>query len=257
MIVSATPAGQLRVDLLVDAIPASAAKVTVTRSYAGVRSVLRDANGAATGGAASRPFSDYEVPFGVAVVYSATAVAASGATVAQAQSAAVTVDSDVPWISDPLAPGRATAVVLINESLQEVTHEIPGQVSQVVESSLPIAVMGTVQEASGLTLRFAAPTALIARSIRTVLSSGIFLLRMPPAAQFDVPGLLYFAASSFATTKILGEHDHITVSGQAVAAPASPVVLALRTYADLRDEASTYGDVPGLYASYLNVLRGG
>lgn len=259
MIVTATPAaaGQPRVNVLVDAIPAGTVKVTVVRSYAGDRSVLRDANMAPTNGSTVRPYTDWEVPFGVSVTYSATAYAASGAQTAQAQSGAVVVNSDVPWISDPLAPSTATAVMLYNESLQDITHETPGDITQIVESSLPVAVMGTTQAASGLTLRFAAPTNLIARSIRYVLNAGVFLLRVPPSAFFDVPGLLYFAGQSYTTSKILGEHDHIVVQGQAVAAPISPVVLNTRSYGDLRDEASTYGDVPGRYATYLAALQGG
>lgn len=248
------------VDLLVDALPAGTTKITIYRSYGGVRSVLRDANNAATGGASSRPYSDYDVPFGVATAYSAYAINAAGAQLAVAQSAAVTINSDKPWISDPLAPARACKVDLINESLDEIAHDSVGAFLDVLESDLPIASMGVTQAASSFVLKFLAPMALIGSQIRTVLNSANpFLLRCPPDMFVQLPALCYVARTSYSDLKIRQgtEHDHIVVNGcRAVASPGSPTVIQTRTYASVRDEASNYGDLPNLYPRYLELLRG-
>lgn len=252
--IAAVPA----VDLVVAAFPGGTASVRVWRTYDGQRSTVRDADGALTGGAPSRPYTDSDAPFGYPTSYIAYAYNSVGAVLASAQSAPVTLDIDVPWISDPLAPGRACAVSPINESLQEITHDVQGEVAQVVQSGLPVAVMGVVGVASSVPLRFAAPTALQGQMIRTVLrSANPILLRIPTKDNYQIPALCYVAFTSYSDIKVGGEHDHIALAGTvAVAPPLSPVVLAPRTYGDLRGEASAYGDVPLLYAKYLNVLRG-
>lgn len=261
MIIVATPQVSIpAVDLLVDAMPAGTAKVTIWRSFGAERSVVRDANQTPTGGAVSRPFADFEVPLSTATSYQVYAYSSAGAVLGSAQSDLVTVDASSPWISDPLAPGRACAVALINESLQEITHNVPGDIAQVADSGLPIAVMGTVGVASEVPIRFAAPTELDGLSIRTVLhSANPFLLRVPPVAKVQLPSMAYIAFQSYSdvrNSRTGRGHDHISLSGVVVAPPISPVVLAVRTYGDLRDEASTYGDVTAMYSTYLDVLRG-
>lgn len=260
MIIVGTPrTDQPAVELLVDAMPAGTSTVSIWRTFSGERSVVRDADGAKTGGATSRPYTDWEVPIGVPTAYQVYAYSSAGAVLGSAQSEPMTVDGNVAWISDPLAPGRACAVSLINESLQEISHEVQGDIASVVESGLAVAVMGTIGEASSVPLQFKAPTALIGLQIRTVLrSANPFLLRLPASWDpYQIPTLTYIAFTSYSDIKIRGEIDHITIGGaQAVSGPISPVVLAARTYGDVRDEASTYGDVQAQHATYLGLLRG-
>lgn len=262
MIVTATATAtpQPQVNLLVDAMPAGTAYVTIYRSFAGERGVVRDANRAATGGALSRPYADYDVPFGVPVTYSAYAFSTAGAQLALASSGVVQVNVSVPWISDPLAPGRAIPVVLINESLQEITHDTPGDIGSVLESELQVAIMGTTQQASSVPLRFLIPTELHRIQVTTVLrSANPFLLRVPPDFYSTLPALAFIAHTSLSVTKISRsqpEHDHIALAGVAVQPPSAPVVLSKRTYADVKGEASAYGDLPVIFADYLGLLRG-
>lgn len=263
MILAATRAAgtQPAVDLTVTAIPAGTVRMTIRRSYLGESSVVRDANSAATNGALTLVYSDFETPFGVAVTYTAFASSASGAQLGTAQSAPVTITSDVPWISDPLSPGVATAVVLINESLQEIGHDAPGQVVQIAESGLPVALMGVPGEASSVPLRFKAATSVNGFAIRQVLrQANPLLLRVPPVYGAHVPnidGLAYIAFTGWQDVKVSGEHDQIVLSGGVqVAAPSSPVVAPPRTYGDVRNEANSYGDLTTMYDNYLELLRG-
>lgn len=259
MILVATPSlsGMPRVTMLLDAIPSSAARVTVWRSYAGVRSVVRDANRALTGGSSSRPVTDFEVPLGVEVTYTAAAYSAAGGTVAQAQAVPVTIVSDATWISDPLAPGKGGAVDLIEESLLEITRQTPGDMQTPLESGLPIAVMGTTAVAS-FALRFLAPTLAAGDVIIDVLESADpFLLRTPPAAGFRVPALTYVAQSEFTITRVAPQRDHIAIGqATAVAAPVSPVVLSPRTLGDVMAEASTLGELAQRYDTLLELYWG-
>lgn len=253
------------VDLLVDSLPVGTYSITIWRTYGGNRDVVRDANAAPTNGAVSRPYTDAEVPFSVPVIYTAYALSEAGAQLAVAAAAPVTVETDKAWISDPLAPGRATPVALsgstgegrlINDSLQTIEHTTPGSIEDILESALPMASMGVTQ-AGSFTLLFAAPTALIGAKYRLVLqSANPFLLRLPPSANFQIPALCYVAHTSYSDIKVYREHDHIQVTGVAVQPPPSPVVLPSRTYADVRDEANSYADLPELFPSYLAMLRG-
>lgn len=260
MIIVGTPrTDQPAVDLLVDAMPAGTVAVRIWRSFAGERSVVRDADGASTGGAVSRPYTDWEVALGVPTSYQVYAYSAAGAVLGSAQSSPVTAVSSSAWISDPLAPGTACAVSPINESFETIGHDVQGDIASVVESGLPVAVLGAMGVASSVPLRFKAETALIGLMIRTVLRSGsVFLLRLPVIGHpVQIPALAYIAAMGGYEDVRVGDHDHIAVNGAVVVAPPiSPVVLAARTYGDLRNEASTYGDVQGLYSKYLGVLRG-
>lgn len=260
MIIVATPQATIpAVDLLVDAMPAGTATVQVWRSYAGDRSVVRDADGALTGGATSRPYTDYEVPLSIATSYQVYAYSSAGAVLGSAQSAPVTVASASPWISDPLAPGRGCAVSLINESLQELAREARGEVVQVVDG-LPIAVFGEMGEASSVPLKFKAEDAAQGQRIREVLQSADpFLLRVPPQGNHQIPPLAYIGFTGYSDNKVKRgtDRDQITITGGVVVAPpVSPVVLAIRTCGDLRDEASTCGDVTAMYDTCLAVLRG-
>ncbi|WP_154673997.1 hypothetical protein [Nakamurella lactea] len=246
-------------DLLVDALPAGTATVTIYRSYQGTRSVIRQANAAPTMGASSRPYIDAEPPLSQAITYSAYATSAAGAQLDVAQAAPVTVVSDQAWISDPLAPGRATPVIPINESMEEIEHVTPGTISDVIDSALPIASMGTTQTGN-FQLVLMAPTAMISGKYRLVLQyANPFLLRIPPSWNYDLPSLAYLAHTGYVTKKasaVLGERDYLSLSVTAVQPPPSPVVLPARTYGDVRDEATTYGGLASLWPSYLDLLRG-
>lgn len=258
MIINATPAsiGTPAVDLLVDAMPAGTAKVTVHRLVAGTQDVVRDANQAPTSGSTTRPYVDWEVPLGEPVTYVAYAYAAGGASLGSAQSTSVTITSTETWMSDPLAPALTRAVTLIAESVQTVTHDTPGDIQNVLESGLAVAVMGTTQDASSVPLRISTTLAGRDPVLDILYSANPFLLRCPPEAGFDLPPLAYLAHTSVSTERIAEDKVNIVMDVQAVAAPTSPVVLAARTYGDLKAEASSYGDVMLQRDSYLVVLRG-
>jgi hypothetical protein len=260
LIIVGTPrTDQPAVELLVDAMPAGTSKVTIWRTFDGERSVLRDADGSRTGGALARPYTDWEVPLGKATVYQVYAYNTAGAVLGSAQSTPVTVAATSAWISDPLAPGTACAVSPINESFETISHDVQGDIASVIESGLPVAVMGAMGVASSVPLLLNAPTPLIGLMIRTVLRSGpVFLLRLPPLDHpVQLPALAYIAATGGYDDVRVYDHDWISVKGCVVVAPPiSPVVLAARTYGDVRDEASTYGDVQLQHATYLGLLRG-
>lgn len=242
-------------------IPAGAASLTVTRLVEGQVGTVRGADKMAVLGATGG-LTDWEAPFGTPVIYRALAYSAAGAVLEQTQTPELTLDVDVMWISDPLAPGISTPCrgVKSPESFATMNYEVQSALSPIEGAELPILMTGLRRAASSVPLIIIAKDAAEAAPIRQVLRyAQPFQLRLPDRWQVPLPKMSYAFAESVSDNLFGGGtpgRSHITLTFSLVAPPAASVIIPSRSYATLLTEAPTYGDLPGLYASYLAMVRG-
>lgn len=264
MILTATPQpddSPPSVLLQVSAIPAGTTTVTITRAVNLVPTApVRGAEALPIVGTTTG-IVDYEAPFGVPIVYLATAYDTTGAKLAAAQLTAE-LDVDEMWISDPLAPGVSTACrgVKAPESFANITYSLTATTTPNEGVELPIALTGVRQAGSGVPLVIIAEGAAEAVPIRQVLRyAAPFLLRLPVRWQVPLPALAYCLATSIADTLFGGVYgrSHITLTFDLVQPPGRSIAVPVRTYATLLAEASTYADLAASRSDYLDVLLGG
>ena len=242
-------------------LPGTGKTMTVTRTVGGIITTVRGVNRTAvlgtTGGC-----TDYEAPFGLPITYAVTVYDAVGAVVGTAQATPATLAVDVMWLSDPLAPARATAVRAVKapESFGTLSYDVEASVVPVNGAELPIALAGTRRAATGIPMTIMCVGAAESGPVRDVLRYAIpFQIRLPVRWQVPLPAMSYGLAQSVQDTLFGGLYGrtHIACSFDLVAPPAATVVVASRTYSTVLVEANTYGDLPGLYATYLALWRGG
>lgn len=235
-------------------------RVTVSRLWAGTSAVLRGAKDIPTSGSVLVA-TDWEAPFGVPVTYSVECRSNAGAIVDQWQSTPVTLPVSRSVISDPVAPGIFSEVRLSGTSLSSISKPLPSEVLQVIGSDLPIGVVGT-RQAGSMPLAFWTRTDAELSSVLNVLTSaGVVLLRCPPGVNL-LPPLAYFVAPNLELVDInrhaAGTEMRTELAVTLVRPPGAKVVVPVRTYANLMEEASSYADLRTKYLStgYAGVLRG-
>lgn len=254
-----------RVEVLITPMPGDIDQITVYRSWAGQRSVVRGASRSEVAGAFL--VVDYEVPLGTSVSYSSVGYDVAGIPSEESVVAAVTVSVTDMWIQDPLAPTTAQKILLsrtqdaeitvIGDSLMPVTYQTASMVSPVIGSVLPIGMAGTRQAASRMPLALIAWNPSAVESLRGLLQQAFPLCVRTPTAIPQFGGLIYLALPEITEAPFPGwEATLFSSTGDSVRGPGAGIVVQPRTYADLLSEAATYAGLVSLYPTYLDVLRG-
>lgn len=130
----ATAAPCPRCDVVIT-LPGDARTVTIWRSYAGVREIVRGAAGTTALGTFA--VTDFEAPFQTQITYSATTTDAGGVpSLAGPESTPTTLNVADVWLADPLDPSSSQAV--------PVTQTAAGVTSTLPLSSMTVNADGTV-----------------------------------------------------------------------------------------------------------------
>lgn len=268
MTITATPSTAPptpHVDVVVTAIPAGAATITVTSTASGERTIVRGGSAQKLGGATSFAITDYAAPFGVPITYTATTYSAAGAVTSSEQVTTAPIDINVGWISDPLAPGVSAAVPWFDDASFGFTYARGGGAVPIAGTSLPVAVTDIRQAASDIPLGLIALESLQAFALRTVLlSADPFLLRLPPAWGLPLPGAVYLTADGIGEAVIpkslagqpVVDVTLFSMTASRVAPQVANVIVPPRTYQTVLNEAGTYSNLLALRPTYLNVLTG-
>jgi hypothetical protein len=276
-----------RVEVLISTMPVDAATVTVWRNYAGRRSLVRGA--VATPVAGDHVVVDYEAPLQTAVTYTCQTADADGVpSELSPASDAVLVDDSRAWLQDPLAPTTSVALgmtrvygggyafgegdfgegafgsgtpdpiaVLRRASFGTVNRSADVTVTPLFGGSLPVAGSSVRRAPSEIPIEIRTTTEQTSTALRDLLNQAFpVLLRIGARAPMLEP-LSYLVIPEVAERFIYGAELTIwTMTGQSVMPPSASVVIPVRTYNDLLDEASSYDDLLGLYDSYVALLRG-
>lgn len=257
-----------RVLVLVSPMPADADTVTVWRAYPGAAAtIVRGANAASVSG--DFEVVDYEAPLGVDVTYTCQTADVDGIpSETSPSSPAVNLDVAELWLSDPLAPGTSlpvqapwdgsdTTLGLTANSLQSVTYAGQGSTAPVVGSKLPFAFADTRQAASSTTLEVACADVDLIASLLSLISQAFPICVRRPAGMRLLDPLTYAAVGDVVRSYAAPSGLEVwALPVTAVRAPGSGIVVPVRTYADLLNEAGTYAELASLYISYLNLQQG-
>lgn len=253
-----------RVEVLITHLPPTVDTVTVWRSWAGTRSVVRGGNRAEVSGALL--LVDYEVPLGLPVTYWAVGYTAAGVPMQESPSATVTVSAPDTWIQDPLDPTSAMRAGMLipgplmvsGGSFAAPRYRRAGQRIAIHGSRLPVG-RGDVRQA-------AAQVPLLLDSDNPTTTAGVYevldqadplCVRAPADLVPALTGLVYLAVDEYVPDPDTGwQGTMFTLEGDSVRPPGAGIVVQPRTYADLLDEAATYADLTTLYPTYLDLLRG-
>ncbi len=249
------------VEILATGLPYTVGNTaTLYRDQEGRRATVRGAQAVTLTGA-DTAWLDYEAAFGIGVTYTVEVRSAAGAILSTTTAAPIQVPVTVPWISDPIDPANATPVLPEWETLREWVHDVDGDAVTVVTDELHVGVTGLMHAPAGIPMGFICLSAAqVSGVIRVLREANPFLWRSPA----DRPGgrAWYLLAKQIKQTNHKWDSGEVVVvltfTATQVRPPAASVVVPQRTYAVLPAEASTYGQMPSVYAppSYLSVLRG-
>ena len=239
-----------RLDL--SGIPTNAATVSITRTspsgnVAGVRGAV---------GATAEPtemlFRDYEIPFGLDVLYTATAYGSQGGNLGSV-TASFRVDwADCEaWFTDLAQP--TNSLVLTIESITELNHEAPAGVHRVLNRRDP--VLTTLPAWTPETEVDVITETLGERdAARALFGSGYpFLIRTDPDEGI---GNLFLGVTGFVEERFLSDgfspERRFRVAAVQVARPDPSVYvpLAPNTYANVKASFATYADLQAGVGSY-------
>lgn len=245
------------VDLVVSAIPAGATSVTITRTHPSGRVwIVRQWNGAPTGGAPSMAGTDYEAPIGVAVTY---AVTAKSATETSPSSNTVTVTleastSDTVWLKDPRVPALNRRVLVEKFDTQQFDGRVG--VMPVIGRPTPVTI-GDVREAATGTIVLTVLTADDVVGIHYLTASGNPLL-FQTSSRYGV-GNLYMAVTKVTEGRLsrLGMYAERRMSLDFVEVDP-PVGLpsgGQNTYQTVKDGYATYSAVVAGERDYLDLVQ--
>lgn len=254
-----------RVEVVVTPMPGDADTITVWRSWKGQYAVVRDADAASVSG--DFLVVDYEVPLGVPVTYTCRTADAAGTPSQESSGTTTTVNVSELWIQDPLDPTTAlaaridlvqtTGVSLHGESFMPATYSADIQITPVAGSALPVAFSGTRRAASRMPLSLITWDVDATDQLRLLLRQAFPLCIRTPADIPQLTGLTYVALDDVLETPYPGwDSTLFTATVDSVRGPGAGIVVQVRTYDDLLDEAGTYSALLGLYSTYVEVLRG-
>lgn len=256
-----------RVEIEITPMPVDADSITIWRSWAGKRDVVRGVNNTEVAG--DYLVTDYEVPLGIAVTY--TCVTKDAAGVPSAVSAGSTVTLAVPdvWLQDPLDPGSALSarttrgsmtagLEFIGESFLPAVYPSTSSISPVAGSDLPIGFGGARGAASRMPIAIIAWSASDAGALRELDRQAYPMCVRPPANVVpQLGGLVYMHWGDLSEVPYPGWGATLFgCSADAVRGPATSVVVQTRTFDDLLTEAATFDDLLTLYATFTDLQRG-
>jgi len=224
--------------------------VTVTRTVAGASAAVRSARGVVLDG--EDFWEDHEAPLGVEVTYSVV-VDATGTVLGRA---AITLTSPMAWISDPLDYTSGIGMdmgglhdesvpLLTAGSLDAVKWESVGSMARVMGSRAPVRLGAERAAASSLAAVITTWDRDQAAALADLLDQApIVLLRVPHDPLLALRGGGYVAAD-VAAARVTDEVVAWTLSGDVVAGPGLPVIIARHTYDYVREitGARTYDEV--------------
>lgn len=257
-----------RIDVELPDVPADAETVTLYRYADGQRVPVR---GALRMPAASAIAVDYEAPIGVPVQYLAEAQDAAGTpSLLGPMSDPVTLAADGLWLSDPLAPGRVVNVALgradiaaLAESFAELTYATTASTVAVLGSGLPWGAGGIRQAASGIALELLTESPAHSAQLADLLTRAFPLLIRTPAVLSFLPGAIYVAVSDIVQRPVRRaaggldfSRSRWSLTVDRVQPPSAAVVVSVRTWDDLPDEAPTWGELATLYPTWNDLARG-
>lgn len=250
----------LAVTTLVD-VPSASVRITVTggtvpytitASPTGVEDyVVRANQGTIPGDPAGRIAVDGALPLNTGTVYTIT-----DATGAQVSTAAVTVTSSLPILSDATDPSRFLAL--------EVVDQVPNQWEarsvwwDVLDAEAPFVAIAPFRPRSGeLVVR--AADAVTRRALTNLLRPGtpIALRSLCAAAVDDVVMLPQSVRDELVVAESPAGARNVMIAYQAVSLDLGPYsTIPGRTYSDLLVDAATYSDLLIAFVDYAELLAG-
>lgn len=256
-----------RVEIEITPMPVDADTLTIWRSWAGRRAIVRGVNNVEVAG--DYLTTDYEVPLGVPVTY--TCITADAGAVPSEVSAGSTVTVTVPdvWMQDPLDPASALPVrttrtsmtsglEVIGDSFMPAVYPSTSSTSPISGSDLPMGFGGARGAASRMPLTIIAWSAGDATALRELIRQAFPMCVRAPATEVpQLGGLTYMSLGDLLETPLPGWAATVfSTSADAVRAPATSIVVQIRTFDDLLTEAATFDDLLTLYATFIDLQRG-
>jgi hypothetical protein len=241
-----------------------ATNYTLWRAYDGTREPVRSAvNAPAAGGFT---ITDFEAPFGIAVTYQFESYDDTGAVIDSLTdySDPLTLDVTDAWASDPLDPGTSMAwnrdgsgpVVMESGSLSGFGLLTTASTIEVIGSRLPMGQSNIRQAPSSVPIVLFCRTVDAANTVFHVVQQAMLMCLRVPA---DVPLLdpvMYLQIDSAVPTVFDDGRVRWTLTGTQVRGPSIATLIPVRTWQDVLNEASTWGGLLGLYATWRDVLKG-
>lgn len=258
-----------RVEITVTNLSTGTTIYNIWRTSDGVRTVVRGARNRSTVG--SDALIDYESPLGRPVTYDIEVVSGVTAT-SPTTPGTTTVTSSTWWIQDPLAPSSAiplavsqqdTAIpTLTAAAVKALAYAADINIIPILGSSLPVALMGTRQVASGVDFSMFTRAAEATTTLRNLIQqTPLLLVRTNGVRNDGVPGLAYFASAKPVEVPVTvaygGTLTNWQLQGDLVAAPSLNVLVPIWTYGTVQALWATYQQAQTTLAAetYLDVLK--
>lgn len=255
-----------RVDVSIAPMPPDAVKITVYRSWAGRQRAIRGGDHALVSG--DYITFDYEVPLGILVSYTVVSYDVNGVASAASDPATVTVNATDIWAQDPLSPNSAMPVSVggpgltswkLEDMFGQLSYSSDVAMAGIVGSDLPSAIGAIRQRASKIPIAIYTEDATASAFLRELLLHTFPLCLRTPARYGFFDGLLYLSAPTITEipARRTGESYSVWVfEADNVLPPGLAIIVPVRVYDDLKDEAATYSALKALYATYNDLKRG-
>lgn len=256
----ATTSPSPRVQVTFTSLASGTERVTVWREYSGLSSPVRDAvNAYAVGGFT---VTDYEVPLGVNVEYSAEMYDSGGTSLGRtgATSTVLHCDNGYAWYSSPYDPSVAAYVPLPAEWGVVRGRQRPSERYQIGPGEV-VALSGQIGLIEEFNASCRTESLDVADQLKKVLEGGLVLIRTTP--HLRVPSLLYLqidesvekGTGSIHDVEFGGEHIYWPLAGYEVTPSVLSAGVAVGTWQDVIDHFATWQDVIDNYDTWLDLLQ--
>jgi hypothetical protein len=243
-----------RVDILFSTLPAAVQTITVVGiSTAGEYNVRGAENAFAAGGFT---VTDSEVPLGVPVTFRGHMFGVDGADLGYTDPTVVTVqaDPDLVYLSDPLAPANAVAVIPTSRFGQRKTRSRSGAVYRT--GNRTVALFGPVGLLEGLDLTVETFSVADADTLLGVVTALPVLVRsMPP---IRLPRQLYVAIPEPQEEDVDvaygGDWTIQALAGDEVSRTEVDVVVPVVTWQTFIDAFPTWDAMNARYSTWLDAM---
>lgn len=246
------------VDLAITGLPAGTASIRVGRSFAGFSDRVRGDSTTPILGTDARVV-DWAAPVGVgSVVYTVSALSATGVVleVASLAVASVTMDHSTAWLSDPFDPTGGVLVAVMRDD-DGTTRTAPSADVVSTMTGLPMALV-TRRTMRTRNWALFADTDALAAAVDWILESSSVLLRGSPDCLDHPTGVAYVQAPSVTRTRRMPHEEGVLwqLSGVETRGPSAPPAVSGRTYQDDLDEHPIYSASLAAFPTYLARVRG-
>lgn len=252
-----------RVDVFIDDADLDPATVSVTVhqiSSAGDFEVRNMRNVSPAGGLAK---TDYEVPFGVPVVYRVEQFDAGGVSLGYVLNleTQVNIDDGYAVLSDPLAPGTSVMVEAHVDFGGVLRRSRPTRVYRAGLRN--VALMGLQTLLEDVPLRCQTRSLADADALEDVLAAGQFLVRLMPSGG-RLPLILHVVVPDPVQVPMDVQYGGSWVqwdlAGTEVSRPEIDIIVAVISYQRFYDfmqaqADSSYGAAAALWSTYLEAIR--